>query len=124
MQTGYAAQTEYAIQAAVMDWARDPEHIKKYPELPMLFHVPNGGQRSKITGARLKRIGVKAGIPDLHLPVARNGYTGLWIELKKPGGTTSKQQKDVMAKLRFYGHLTVVCWSADGAIKTITGYLS
>mgnify|MGYP004433785991 CR=1 FL=1 len=39
-------------------------------------------QRDARTAANLKRQGVKAGVPDLHLPVARGGYNGLYIELK------------------------------------------
>ena len=46
---------------------------RKYPEAQLLFHVPNGGKRNAAEAAHLKRQGVKAGVPDLFLPVARGG---------------------------------------------------
>lgn len=53
-------------------------------ELALLHHIPNGGARSKATAGRLKAEGVKAGIPDICLPVPKNGYGALYIELKVP----------------------------------------
>jgi hypothetical protein len=54
----------------------------KYPALRMLHAIPNGGHRHKATAARLKAAGVKAGVPDICLPVARGDWHGLYIELK------------------------------------------
>ena len=52
----------------------------KYPELEMLFHIPNGGKRNKLEAIRLKREGVRAGVPDLFLPVARGKYHGMFAD--------------------------------------------
>lgn len=56
------------------------------------FHaVPNGGSRGSdkrsamIAGANMKSEGVKTGVYDLCLPVARCGYHSFYIEMKKPG---------------------------------------
>lgn len=46
------------------------------------YHVPNGGQRSKSTGAAMKRQGVKSGVSDLAVRQARGGWFGLYLELK------------------------------------------
>ena len=46
------------------------------------YHVPNGGQRSKATAAALKGQGVKAGVSDLVVALARGGYHGLYLEFK------------------------------------------
>lgn len=43
----------------------------RFPEIELLYHIPNGGSRNKLEAANLKRQGVKAGVPDLCLPVAR-----------------------------------------------------
>lgn len=55
-----------------------------YPDVgALLIHIPNGGSRkNEFEGWRLKRQGVRAGVSDLLLPVARGGYFGLWIEYK------------------------------------------
>jgi hypothetical protein len=56
------------------------------------FAVPNGGRRDKITGAILKREGVKAGVPDIIL--VRDGGSVAFLEVKTPKGSLSPAQKD------------------------------
>ena len=78
-------------QIALFDWAR--VMTSQIPELRLLFHIPNGGYRNKITAARMAREGVKAGVPDLFLPVSRYGKHGLFIEMKrKKGGRVRDEQ--------------------------------
>ena len=67
---------ESGHQEAIIEWCA--WNMQQYPELELLYHVPNGGKRDKATAAVLKRQGVKAGVPDLVLPVARCGYHGLY----------------------------------------------
>lgn len=57
---------EAQIQASIVQWIR-----LVAPEL-LIFHVPNGGYRTRAEAARLKWIGVLAGIPDLVL-LGRDG---------------------------------------------------
>ena len=75
------------------------------------------------TATILKRQGVKAGVPDLHLPVARGGYHGLYIELKVGDNTTTKKQKDWIRELNKQGYLAVVCYGWDEAAKQLLDYL-
>ena len=70
--------TEEQEQISVIEW-RDLM-VNRFPELRLLIHVPNGGWRSKSEAVRLQRMGVKPGVSDLFLPVARGGYHGIWIE--------------------------------------------
>ena len=65
----------------------------RIPELEMLLHIPNGGKRNKLEAIRLKREGVRAGVPDLFLPVARGKYHGMFVELK-----AGKRQADQSAE--------------------------
>ena len=51
------------------------------PDLDMLYHIPNGGSRNRKEAYNLKLQGVRAGVPDLCLPVARGKFHGLYIEL-------------------------------------------
>lgn len=62
----------------------------------LLFAIPNGGQRNVIVAAKLKAEGVRAGVPDLFLAVARHGFHGLFIEMKKPKGGIVSDKQDVM----------------------------
>lgn len=51
------------------------------------FHPANGGSRGNLIEAvNFKRSGVKAGVPDVILPMARKSHHGLVIELKRPDG--------------------------------------
>lgn len=45
-------QAEHYEQVALFDWARQAEG--RFPELGLLFAVPNGGARNVVTGTRLK----------------------------------------------------------------------
>jgi len=119
----YAAPKESNEQVALFQWAAYAE--KQYPELRGLFHVPNGGARDKITGARLKREGVKAGVPDVLLLVARGEFHGLAVEMKRQqGGCLSQNQKTWLNRLNAQGYKAVACKGATEAIKTITEYLN
>lgn len=114
--------SEAEEQATLFHWARMQE--KKYPELALMFHIPNGGLRSKSEAARFKKQGVKAGIPDICLPCARGGRHGLFIELKKlTGGKTSKEQKEWIAALQNAGYAVSVCHGWEDASELILDYL-
>ena len=115
--------TEEQEQAAVFEWAVLMRN--QFPELSLLFHIPNGGWRAPATAAKLKAQGVKAGVPDLFLPVARGGFHGLWIELKrKSGGRVSVNQSDWITELNHQGYEAVVAHGAEEACEVIYRYLS
>lgn len=110
-------------QATLFSWA----HMKlfKYPELDMLYHIPNGGKRNKAEAARFKAEGVKAGVPDIHLPVARCGYHSLYIEMKRRhGNTTTENQDEWIAKLRAQGNAVEVAYGWEHASQIIESYLN
>lgn len=110
---------EDAEQAALFDWAR---HI---PELRWLFAIPNGGKRNIREAARFKRQGVKAGVADVYLPVAKPPYHGLFIELKRTQGraTLSKKQQEFIADMELQGYRAAVCYGFVEAKETIEEYL-
>lgn len=113
--------TEEEEQAALFSWAEVMEN--RYPELRLMFHIPNGGLRSKTEAARFKRAGVKAGVPDICLPVARGGFHGLWIELKAMDGKLSENQLAWIGALIRQGYMAVKCRGFEEARETIEEYL-
>jgi len=56
--------------------ALEQEAVVKYCEYNRIpiFAIPNGGKRNRIEAAKLKRQGVKPGVPDIFLPAPRDGY--------------------------------------------------
>ena len=115
--------TEAQEQTAVFNWAA--VMVRRWPELRLLHHIPNGGSRNAREAHNLRMQGVKAGIPDIFLPVARGGWHGLYIEMKRrKGGRLSDEQAAMLEALRKQGYCAWVCKGADSAIELITGYLS
>lgn len=114
-------RSEDTEQITVVTWARWQEET--YPELKMLFHVPNGGSRNKIEAAKFKQMGVRAGVPDLVLPVPKGIYTGLFIEMKCEKGRLQDSQKEYLRRAMVYGHCCYVCYSADDAMAVLKEYL-
>ena len=109
-------------QAALFRWANVAR--QKYPELDMMFHVPNGGKRDAREAARLKKQGVKPGVPDICLPVPRDAYHGLWIELKADRSRkATKVQKEWISNLNAVGYKAMICFGWDMARDAIIGYL-
>ena len=114
--------TEAQEQTVLFEWARMMQG--KYPELALLHAIPNGGSRHPVEAKNLKAQGVKAGIPDMFLPVARQGYHGLYIELKRQkGGRVSAEQKKMLEALRAQGYKAVVCEGWQNAMNEIVDYL-
>lgn len=92
-------------------------------ELELLYHIPNGGKRDITTAKRLKAEGVKAGVPDICLPVPSGGYHGLYIELKAGKNKTTENQDRWLQALEENGYFTAVCYGWKEASKAITDYL-
>lgn len=82
-----------------------------------------GRKRDKRTAVALKRQGVKAGVPDICLPVARNGYHGLYIELKAGKNKATKNQEKWQVFLNDQGYYAVICYGWREAAKVIEEYL-
>lgn len=112
--------TEAQHQINVIRWSQI--NRAKYPELRLLHHVPNGGTRDVVEGKHLKEQGVKPGVPDLDLPVARGKYHGLRIEMKTPSGTVSPEQTWWVDELSEQGYFAVVCHGWQEAIALIAWY--
>ena len=113
--------SESEEQQVVMQWAAMREG--QYPELALFHHIPNGGSRREGERAKLAAEGVKPGVPDLHLPVARGKWHGLWIEMKAKDGTPSREQLRWIAMLAAQDNKAVVCYGADQAIREIVEYM-
>ena len=115
--------TESQEQQSLFLWAA---YLRgKFPELDLLYHIPNGGKRGKGEGGRFKAEGVKAGVPDICLPVARGGYHGLYIELKRQKGSRLHEtQKEWLESLTKQGYYTAVCHGWQMAADVIEKYLT
>jgi hypothetical protein len=99
-------------QSVVVDWL-DAHGV-------LYCAVPNGGNRSAITGARLKRLGAKRGVPDILIFERVEYSAGVALELKKRGATWSsvtKEQRWWLAELNRCGWICGWAAGADEAIE-------
>ena len=88
----------------------------------LVAHIPNGGQRTIMAGARLKAEGVVKGYPDIMVFTATGVFpcrVGLAIELKVWPNKEQPEQIEVHELLRTQGWRVVVCYGL-GEVEHIT----
>ena len=109
-------------QEWLFDWIN--LNIPAHPELENFYHIPNEGKRSRTVGRKLVAQGLKKGVPDNCLPVARAPYHALYIELKrKHDGKVTKEQRDWIERLTLAGNRAVVCYGWEEAAAEIMAYI-
>ena len=82
---------ERGLHIAIADYLR----LTLPPEV-VWTHFPAGEKRSAVTGALLKRMGLKAGVTDFLLWWDGRSYA---IEVKVPGGHISAAQNEMHQRL-------------------------
>lgn len=150
---GYALDTRPALMTTLNAVWETTAHIGYHPclprpELSRLFAVHNQGHGDVIRGAQAKAEGVKAGVPDMLLPMVKatspgrwptqQGFwvgdtcfnAGLFIELKRSkikGKAQAGAESDIQAEWRAYltdqGYVCVVATGWQEAVAAIKGYL-
>ena len=101
----------------------------KLQKIPV-FSIPNGMWVPGLAGVRLfsyiakmKAEGMEKGVPDLFFPIVRNGFHGLFIELKTKTGRLSPEQKEWLKTLSENGYRAICCYGATEAIAEIKNYI-
>ena len=117
---------EHAEQVAFFQRVDMSPFTKHLP----IYAVPNAGgytgnfKSNVVRATRMKKEGVRRGPPDINVDVARRGYHGLRIEMKRQrGGSLSPDQKAWHTLLREQGYYVEVCYGAEPAWNTLLSYL-
>lgn len=121
---------EHIEQTKLFNWLR--LYSNRYKELDLIFAIPNesygSGRYAIIRGRKLKAEGRRAGVPDIFVPIPSKGYSGMFIEMKRPKhlGTSmiSKEQNKWLISLQTMGYKTVVCYGFFEAKNEILSYLN
>lgn len=117
---------EDSLQISVANYLR-----LQYPKA-LFAHIANERQTSPQRGAKLKKMGVKAGMPDVMIfeqkPISTDEGTcflspGLCLELKIKPNKPSKQQLQVLNDLEVRGWRVAVIYDFDSAKSIIDEYL-
>lgn len=125
--------SESTSQQAVVKWFRVARHELKVDDPRVLFSIPNGGSRAKRTvggrtfsteAQRMKDEGLVAGVPDLFLALPRNGYHGMFVEMKEKGNRPSDEQRQMNLLFELQGYMCHVAYGSSDAIDAITKYVT
>ncbi len=96
----------------------------RHPELRMFFSIPNGANKGFAARMLYKKTGLRSGVPDCFLCVAKQNKHGLFIEFKREkGGRISENQRRWIHDLRLNNYRVEVCYSAEEAINLVIDYL-
>lgn len=112
---------EHDLQVAIV--TRSLALAGTHPAILLLHAIPNGDYRGWGVGTKLKSEGVIPGIPDLCMPVARGGFHGFYLELKKAGSKVRDEQWEVMEALHAEGYFVRVTNHLQTALEIIENYL-
>ena len=115
--------TEYWEQCSLFEWAE--KNVNHHYELWLLNASINGVRLSIGQAVKCKKAGMKAGYPDVNLPVARQGFNQLYIEMKRTeGGKLNKDQIVWHKLLRDEGNRVEVCRGWHEAKDVLINYLT
>lgn len=116
---------EQIEQTRLIAWTQRPEVRERYPDLKLLYHVPNERKCTPAQGQALKRMGVKRGVPDLCLPVPSGKAHGLYIELKSMAKSTRASDAQLwwMDELVAQGYAVAMCRGWEAARDVIVDYM-
>ena len=148
--TGCYVGSEDAFQRTAITLVRSIAATQGVPK-EAVMHIPNGGQRNAIVGAKLKGMGTVPGYPDIMVfkpivftkkvllskarcftledLVVGNAYTeedrlrcGLALELKVWPNKPTPEQLHIHALLKEAGWKVAVCYGIDEVCSTVNEY--
>lgn len=83
------------------------------------YAIPNGGSRNVIEAARMKKEGVRAGVPDVYLLFRGKPHH---LEIKKKKGRLSPEQKLMIERHRAAGAVVEVAYGFEQCVSQVKGW--
>jgi hypothetical protein len=135
-----AASTAYRVPQLGRPPSRDEEHTQQVlfmarlddlatrdPDYALAVRrthaIPNGGGRTRREAGRLKAEGVRAGVPDIFVAIARAKTHGMYIEMKSSTGRVRPEQRAWLEDCKQLKFVGIVCRSADEAFDAWRDYV-
>ena len=116
--------SEYEHQKSFIDYIRAA--YPKYEKLTRLSlnGIPLPRSSFGMIIAMAKKAGMVKSESDLFIAVPANGYHGLFIEMKKPGGVLSDEQRKYLDTVASMGYAAHACYSDKEAIRVFENYIN
>jgi len=109
------APSEFQLHCAVVDT------VKRWIMPRWIFtHIASGERRDQVTAARLKRMGVTPGFPDLMF-LGPHGEV-CFVELKARSGRLSEAQSEIASHLCAAGHGYLCSNDYRDVVETLKGW--
>ena len=123
--------SEYEIHRSIVEWLEGvpPACVGALPDGCEVHHSPNEGKHKVQYRAKLAKLGVKKGWPDLEVFINPSwwSYAGPWspvfLEVKSAKGRLSQSQKAVAQRLEKLGCHVHTVRSIDEARKALARYV-
>lgn len=96
--------------------------LKKYDSF--IFHVAQERKCSPQYGAKLKRMGVRAGVADILVTKPCKGFHGYWIEVKAGKNKPTAAQLLFLENRRQEGYKAEWLIGFDETVRSIESYLN
>jgi hypothetical protein len=116
--------SEREIHQAIVDWLK-----VALPDGSVFHHSPNEGRHKVQYRMQQKRLGVRAGWPDIEIFVNPTWWRGttpwapVFLEIKTAKGRLSDNQKQMIGQLTGAGCYVAVVRSIDEARVTLMQYV-
>lgn len=110
---------EYDLHATIVTFLRYAFEPPDRPPDVIFHHSPNEGRRGRYAQAALYDHGTQAGWPDLEFIHGGRIYL---MEIKKPKGTLSKEQENLLPALQRAGAAIAVARSLSEAYNALMGW--
>lgn len=113
---------EHQIQKAAFQYIR----LKQAQDWRwrLVYAIPNGGHRNKVSAAKMKAEGATSGVWDISVDYPVAPYSGLKIEVKTERGALTTSQKEMQSLYQQAGYLCKVCRTPEEIWSTIKRYFS
>jgi len=113
---------ESTEQEHFVQWLKINEY--RFNGLSLAFATNNGGWLKNYAMVnKMKKMGMKNGVPDIVIPVPRGRYHGLFIEMKRTSGSQlSAEQKKYIVDLNILGYKAEIAYGCDDAIRITEEY--
>lgn len=110
------AVSEGQLQKAVVTWLSIQEQLGRLT----YAHIPNEGRRSRIAGSNLRRMGLRAGFPDLVV----FGHFGCGvIELKTETGKIRPNQREWAERFQTFEIPHAICRSLEDVMTRVDAWM-
>lgn len=112
---------EQGLQIGLMNWMQ-----VKYPFAKKMTFASAGGIRTFHKSiAFMKKSGYQPGTYDLNIAIAKQGFYGLYLEVKPlKGGKASDEQLEYGILLRDQGYCARIEYGWDNCVQSIDDYLT